>query len=50
MIVVSVLIVLILILFYMYSNQKKTIENYRDNALEAITTHADMKETYWFVP
>ncbi|WP_160037104.1 restriction endonuclease [Paenibacillus sp. An7] len=43
--IVSLLLVLNFILFHMYSSQKKTIENYRDNALEAITTHEDMKET-----
>lgn len=43
--IVSLLLVLNFIFFHMYSSQKKTIENYRDNALEAITTHEDMKET-----
>ncbi|MEF3352103.1 restriction endonuclease [Paenibacillus sp. GYB006] len=43
--IVSLLLVLNFIFFQMYSNQKKIIENYRDNALEAITTDEDMKET-----
>lgn len=43
--IISLLLVLNFIFFHMYSSQKKTIENYRDNALEAITTHEDMKET-----
>lgn len=43
--IVSLLLVLNFIFFHMYSNQKKIIENYRNNALDAITTHEDMKET-----
>lgn len=41
----SLSIVAICYLLYQYYNQKRMLENYRRNALDAITSHEDMKET-----
>ncbi|MGG4481264.1 restriction endonuclease [Paenibacillus illinoisensis] len=41
----SILLMFTCYLVYKYHNQKQTLENYRNNALEAFSSHEDMKET-----
>lgn len=41
----SILLMFTCYLVYKYHNQKQTLEDYRSNALEAFSSHEDMKET-----
>ncbi|MEN1985378.1 restriction endonuclease [Paenibacillus hubeiensis] len=41
----SILLMFTCYLVYKYNNQKQMLEDYRNNALEAFSSHEDMKET-----
>lgn len=45
MIILSLLVIANVALLYYYLNQKKLLERYRENALDAFSSHEDMKET-----